>query len=405
MKTSFLTIVILLLLTGAFSASAQYDLETDTDYACWQCPVCGYIVSLTPAEAASINPYTPCPSCYSAYAGNFMPVSCQADWEDSPSGYISPEYDEPEVEDGNDVNLQGNELYNSANGSAKKSIDKTISTPAFSEKTSSGSSTPGSDAAPGKGNILMVLSPQEYQEEELNVPRDYFQSRGYSIVLASKGVKTATGMSGESIDVDLDLKSVKLSDYIAVVFVGGEGIYSLKLHEDPDYQALAKSAIAQKKLVGAICLGPWILADAGLLKGKRATASETDHIKSKGAIVSDEAVVQDGNIITGNGPSASQEFAEAIVSALEASGSDSNHADISQTDSSPAGSPALKATDTGAASSANNPATSWRCTVCGYIYDPAENDGVPFERLPSTWKCPCGAPKSKFVKIGALLLT
>jgi rubredoxin len=88
-------------------------------------------------------------------------------------------------------------------------------------------------------------------------------------------------------------------------------------------------------------------------------------------------VVQDGNIITGNGPSASQEFAEAIVSVLEASGSDSDHAAISQTDSNPA---------------------KWRCTVCGYIYDPAENDGVPFEQLPPTWKCPCGAPKSKFVK-------
>jgi protease I len=245
----------------------------------------------------------------------------------------------------------------------------------------------------------MVLSPQQYQEEELNVPRDYFRSRGYSVVLASKGVKTATGMNGESIDVDLDLKSVKLSDYIAVVFVGGEGIYSLKLHEDPGYQALAKSAIAQKKLTGAICLGPWILADAGLLKGKTATASETDHIKSKGAIVSDEAVVQDGNIITGNGPTASQEFAETIVSALEASGSESNHTGRSQTDSNPAGSPALKATDTGAASNGSNSATKWRCTVCGYIYDPAENEGVPFERLPSTWKCPCGAPKSKFVKI------
>ncbi len=167
----------------------------------------------------------------------------------------------------------------------------------------------------------MVLPYQQYQEDELNVPRDYFQSMGYSVVLASKGVETATGMSGESAAIDLDLKDVKVSDYVAVVFVGGEGIYNLKLNEDSSYQALAKAAIAQKKLTGAICLGPWILADAGLLTGKKATASETDHLKAKGAIVSDEAVVRDGNIITGNGPSAAQEFAEAIVAALEESDS------------------------------------------------------------------------------------
>jgi rubredoxin len=44
-------------------------------------------------------------------------------------------------------------------------------------------------------------------------------------------------------------------------------------------------------------------------------------------------------------------------------------------------------------------ASKWMCTVCGYIYDPAEHDGVSFEQLPSTWKCPCGAAKDKFVKI------
>ncbi|MCM1292076.1 MAG: rubredoxin [Bacteroides sp.] len=49
----------------------------------------------------------------------------------------------------------------------------------------------------------------------------------------------------------------------------------------------------------------------------------------------------------------------------------------------------------------------YKCTVCGYIYDPAKGDpkhgiapGTAFEDLPATWVCPgCGAPKSKFVKI------
>lgn len=37
------------------------------------------------------------------------------------------------------------------------------------------------------------------------------------------------------------------------------------------------------------------------------------------------------------------------------------------------------------------------CSICGYVYDPAEHDGVPFEELPDDWRCPrCKQPKSKF---------
>jgi len=46
----------------------------------------------------------------------------------------------------------------------------------------------------------------------------------------------------------------------------------------------------------------------------------------------------------------------------------------------------------------------YRCTVCGYIYDPAAGDpdggiaaGTPFEQIPADWVCPvCGVDKSKF---------
>ncbi|MBQ3340284.1 MAG: rubredoxin [Kiritimatiellae bacterium] len=37
------------------------------------------------------------------------------------------------------------------------------------------------------------------------------------------------------------------------------------------------------------------------------------------------------------------------------------------------------------------------CSVCGYVYDPAEHDGVAFEDLPADWRCPrCRQPKDKF---------
>lgn len=49
----------------------------------------------------------------------------------------------------------------------------------------------------------------------------------------------------------------------------------------------------------------------------------------------------------------------------------------------------------------------WECTICGYIYDPAEGDptqgiepGTPFEDLPDDWVCPdCGVGKDQFEKI------
>ena len=39
------------------------------------------------------------------------------------------------------------------------------------------------------------------------------------------------------------------------------------------------------------------------------------------------------------------------------------------------------------------------CSICGYVYDPAEHDGIAFEDLPDDWKCPrCKQPKGKFNK-------
>ena len=49
----------------------------------------------------------------------------------------------------------------------------------------------------------------------------------------------------------------------------------------------------------------------------------------------------------------------------------------------------------------------YKCTLCGYIYDPEIGDpdsgiapNTPFEELPESWTCPqCGAPKSDFVEL------
>ncbi|UCH15245.1 MAG: rubredoxin [Bacteroidales bacterium] len=46
----------------------------------------------------------------------------------------------------------------------------------------------------------------------------------------------------------------------------------------------------------------------------------------------------------------------------------------------------------------------YKCTICGYVYDPEEGDpdggispGTPFDEIPGNWSCPvCGAPKDDF---------
>ena len=42
----------------------------------------------------------------------------------------------------------------------------------------------------------------------------------------------------------------------------------------------------------------------------------------------------------------------------------------------------------------------YECLICGYIYDPAENDNVAFDDLPKDWTCPvCGVDKNQFKKL------
>ncbi|MDD5086856.1 MAG: DJ-1/PfpI family protein, partial [Candidatus Nanoarchaeia archaeon] len=72
------------------------------------------------------------------------------------------------------------------------------------------------------------------------------------------------------------------------------------------------------KITAAICIAPVILANAGVLDGKKATVfpSGKDDIMVRGADYTGEQVTQDGKVITANGPAAARSFGEAIVKEL-----------------------------------------------------------------------------------------
>ena len=167
--------------------------------------------------------------------------------------------------------------------------------------------------------ILMVVAPLNFRDEELFVPKEFFEKTGINVVIASRDAGVATGMLGGSINVDIRVSDADASNYDAVVFVGGSGIDSQVLYEDPGYLKLAKGANDADKLVCAICLGSMIPANAGLLSGRNATVfiSGVSYIEERGAKYTGAPVTRDGRIITGEGPGAAEEFAETIVKALE----------------------------------------------------------------------------------------
>lgn len=163
----------------------------------------------------------------------------------------------------------------------------------------------------------MVIAPSRFRDEELFETKEVLENGGIEVTIASKGVKKSTGMLGRTADVDKDISEVKVNDYDAVIFVGGGG--TSVYFNDKTALDIARKAYESGKIVAAICIAPVILANAGLLKGKRATSSssEKNTLVTKGALVSVNGVEQDGKIITAEGPSHATEFGEMILKALK----------------------------------------------------------------------------------------
>lgn len=164
--------------------------------------------------------------------------------------------------------------------------------------------------------ILLIIAPSGFQDKEYQEPRAILENAGYNIVVASKGVKSARSTLGTMVRVDEQLNEAKSNDFEAIIFVGGPG--SSLYFNDQTALALAKEAYQKGKIVGAICIAPSILANAGILKDKKATvfSSETENLKAKGAVYTGESVTTEGKIVTANGPSAAEEFGQKILKIL-----------------------------------------------------------------------------------------
>ena len=164
---------------------------------------------------------------------------------------------------------------------------------------------------------LLIIAPQNFRDEELFETKAELEDEGVETTIASRQTGTVSGSRGGKAEAVLSIDSAKVSDFDAVVFIGGTG--ASEYFNDGTAQRLAKDAVLQNKVLAAICIAPSILANAGLLQGKNATAfdSESENLKAKGANYTGESVTVDGKIVTANGPNAARQFGEEIANALE----------------------------------------------------------------------------------------
>jgi len=149
-----------------------------------------------------------------------------------------------------------------------------------------------------------VLATTQHLSEET-----YF--RAETVGLASEIVKCAHGLQIKA-DQQLD----DLSKYDIIIVSGGPGVRDAAKNK----QLLQEIRKAHKmgKIVCSVCTGAFVLAKAGILKGKKATTfhTELDKLSEYDAIPVKERVVVEGNIITGAGVSASIDVGLKIVEIL-----------------------------------------------------------------------------------------
>jgi protease I len=164
--------------------------------------------------------------------------------------------------------------------------------------------------------VLMVIASNNFRDEEYSEPRKALEDAGARVTVACSTLITAKGKLGLEVRPDILLSKAKESDYDGIVFVGGGG--SKEYFESPVAHKLAQGFYNNGKLTSAICIAPAILANAGLLKTKKATSfpSSEETLKAKGAVFTGNDVESDGRIVTGVGPEAAGKFGKKLVEVL-----------------------------------------------------------------------------------------
>lgn len=166
--------------------------------------------------------------------------------------------------------------------------------------------------------VAFILD-QMYEDSEFRVPYDRVKEAGHQpVVIGLEAGKRLEGKSGgDTVTTETAIADVASDEFAALVIPGG---YSPdKIRTDAKMVQLTKDIYGSGKPVAAICHAGWMLAEAGIIKGKTVTSwpSIKTDLKNAGAEWVDQEVVEDGNLITSRKPDDLEAFTKALLSQIE----------------------------------------------------------------------------------------
>ncbi|MDD7968122.1 type 1 glutamine amidotransferase domain-containing protein [Actinomycetospora lemnae] len=170
-----------------------------------------------------------------------------------------------------------------------------------------------------RGLTVAILATDGVERVELEAPRGALYGAGARTELLSihDGEIAARQMDLDpagTFSVDRQVGEASVDDYDALLLPGGT-MNPDQLRTDPDAIGFVRSFVDSGKPVASICHGPWTLAEADCVRGKRLTSwpSIRTDLRNAGAEVVDEEVCVDGQFTTSRGPQDMAAFCAAVV--------------------------------------------------------------------------------------------
>jgi protease I len=169
--------------------------------------------------------------------------------------------------------------------------------------------------------IAVVLAP-DFEDSELEKPKDALQKAGHElVVIGNKVGDELEGKQGEAFaTVEATADSVRAEDFDALLIPGGYSPDKLRLV--PSVVSLVRRFFELGRPVAAVCHGPQLLIEAGVVKGRTLTSwpSVKTDLVNAGATWVDREVVTDGNLVTSRKPGDLDAFSRAFAKLLEDAG-------------------------------------------------------------------------------------